>query len=425
MRRNLIQAVAGLAAILLPLSWIAPAAAQAQGPPASTRYIVTLGSQVGDVSATAAGLVAKLGAGRVVNVYQHALKGFAVDLPTALAPALRVLPGVVGIERNAVYTLTTTQTSPPSWGLDRVDQRNRPLSGTYEYTGTGAGVKAYIIDTGIRATHQDFGGRVVAGTNTADSSPSTDDCNGHGTHVAGTVGGATYGIAKGVTLVAVRVFGCGNSTDTNFIIAGVDWVTGNHLAGQPAVANMSLGGGISDAMDAAVRGMIADGVTTAIAAGNDGANACNGSPARVTEGIITGASDINDAKASFSNFGGCLDLFGPGVSITSAGNASDTATQTFNGTSQATPHVTGAAALYLATNTSASPASVQSVLVSRATPNVITGIKTKCNFLDNVQGTCMTGTPNLLLFTGTSTAPPPPPPPPPPCPALQHALGRC
>ena len=251
---------------------------ECQPAPASARYIVTLGSQAQDVPAIAAGLVARLGAGRVVMVYQHALKGFAVDLPVALAPVLRALPGVAAIEPDGVVRVATTQTNAP-WGLDRVDQRNRPLSGTYEYDGTGAGVKAYIIDTGINGSHQDFGGRVQPGINTVDSAPSTTDCNGHGTHVAGTTGGATYGMAKGVTLVAVRVFGCADSTATTAIIAGVDWVTGTHTT-EAAVANMSLGGGASAALDTAVRNMITDGVTTAIAAGNENANACSGSPSR-------------------------------------------------------------------------------------------------------------------------------------------------
>jgi subtilisin family serine protease len=235
-----------------------------------------------------------------------------------------------------------------------------------------------MIDTGIRGTHQDFGGRVVAGTNTVDTSPSTDDCNGHGTHTAGTVGGATYGIAKNVTLVAVRVFGCGSSTTTAAIIAGVDWATGDHQAGQPAVANMSLGGSASTALDTSVRNLINDGVTVSIAAGNGNAlgqpqNSCSVSPARVTEGITVGATDNTDAKASFSNYGTCVDLHAPGVNILSSWNTSDTATNTISGTSMATPHVVGVTAQYLQLNPSATPAQVQTAIKNLTTKGIVTG----------------------------------------------------
>ena len=408
------------------LATVGASTARAQSVPANGRYIVTLDGSVGDVAATALDLLDVVGAGTVLDTYTHALQGFLAELPAAAAPALRALPGVAGVEPDGTVTLVATQPNPPSYGLDRLDQRNRPLSGTYEYAATGAGVRAYIIDTGIHGGHADFSGRVQPGTNTVDSSPSTSDCNGHGTHVAGTVGGELHGVAKDVTLVAVRVFGCGNSTPTSAIIAGVDWVTGNHQAGQPAVANMSLGGGASTALDTAVRGMIADGVSTAIASGNESRNGCGGSPAAVAEGLVTGATDSNDARASFSNFGTCVDVHAPGVSIVSASPASNTATASLSGTSMAAPHVAGAAALLLEGTPSASPASVHSAIVGNATTGVISGIKTSCTLLDNVLGSCSAGTPNRLLYTGGGSAPTPSPSSPPPsCTGLPQLLGLC
>lgn len=315
--------------------------------------------------------------GRVNRIYRNALSGFSVRMTEEAARLLSLDPSVDFVAEDSVVTLSTTQANP-TWGLDRIDQRNLPLSNSYTYTSTGTGVRAYVIDTGIRATHVDLGGRVVAGINTVDATPSTQDCNGHGTHVSGTIGGSTYGVAKAVTLVAVRVFGCGSSTTTAAIIAGVDWVTGNHQAGQPAVANMSLGGSANAALDTAVRNMIADGVSCAIAAGNGNAlgfpvNSCNQSPARVAEGITVGASDISDAKASFSNFGTCVDLHAPGVNITSSWATSDTATNTISGTSMASPHVAGVSAQYLQLNPTASPAQVQQAIKDKSTKGVVTG----------------------------------------------------
>ena len=315
--------------------------------------------------------------GAVQRTYQNALLGFTMRMPEAAARRLSEDPRVAFVEEDSEITLSTTQTGA-TWGIDRIDQRNRPLSTTYTYNSTGAGVKAYVIDTGILATHTDLAGRVLAGVNTVDATPSTQDCNGHGTHVSGTIGGTTWGVAKGVTLVAVRVFGCGNSTTTAAIIAGVDWVTGNHQAGEAAVANMSLGGGANASLDTAVRNMIADGVSCAIAAGNGNVlgfpvNSCNQSPARVAEGITVGASDINDAKASFSNYGTCVDLHAPGVNITSSWATSDTATNTISGTSMASPHVAGVAALLLQTNPTATPAQVQQSIKDLSTKGVVTG----------------------------------------------------
>lgn len=351
--------------------------------PVPNEYIVVLNDLAagpkGDHSLvpTVAANLRSIHGGSINRIYQHALLGFSIRLPEAAARRLSLDPRVAFVEEDSVITLSTTQASP-TWGLDRIDQRNLPLSTSYTYNSTGSGVKAYVIDTGIRATHQDLAGRVLAGTNTVDATPSTEDCNGHGTHVSGTIGGTTFGVAKNVTLVAVRVFGCGNSTTTAAIIAGVDWVTGNHQVGQPAVANMSLGGGANTSLDTAVRNMIADGVSCAIAAGNGNAlglpvNSCNQSPARVAEGITVGASDINDAKASFSNYGTCVDLHAPGVDITSSWATSDTATNTISGTSMASPHVAGVAALLLQLNPAASPALVQQTIKDLSTKGVVTG----------------------------------------------------
>ena len=337
--------------------------------------------------------------GNVDFVYQHALKGFSVRMTHVQAEALARNPRVAYVEPDQVVHAIATQT-PVTWGLDRIDQRDLPLSNSYTYNQTGAGVHAYIIDTGIRSTHTEFGGRVSNGADFVGDGNGTNDCNGHGTHVAGTTGGATYGVAKGVTLHAVRVLNCQGSGSTSGVIAGVDWVTNNSPS--PAVANMSLGGGASTSLDNAVANSIASGVSYAIAAGNSNANACNYSPARVASAVTVGSTTNTDARSSFSNYGTCLDIFAPGSSITSAWHTSNTATNTISGTSMATPHVAGTIALFLQANQGASPSTVRTELVGNSTSGKVTNPGS--------------GSPNQLLYSIFGGSPPPPPPPPPPGP---------
>src|SRR5262245_51509910 len=279
------------------------------GGPAQS-FIVVLRDSVGAASTVAAEHAQRFGVD-VEAVYENALKGYAASIPQGSVGAVAADARVASVEPDAEVHALTTQ-SNATWGIDRIDQRTLPLSSTFTYQRTGAGVKAYIIDTGIRTTHAQFGGRAIDGRDTVDGALPAADCNGHGTHVAGTVGGSTYGVAKGVTLVAVRVLNCSGSGTNSGVIAGIDWVTGNHQAGQPAVANMSLGGSASSALDTAVRNSIADGVSYAVAAGNGNIvgiaqDACKSSPARVTEAMTIGATDSSDKKASWSNFGNCVD----------------------------------------------------------------------------------------------------------------------
>ncbi len=314
--------------------------------------------------------------------YKNAIKGFAAQLNAKALESLRSDPNVEYIEEDQEITIDTTQSSP-TWGLDRIDQRALPLSKTYTYTATGSGVTAFIIDTGIYVSNTDFGGRASVGADFVGDGRNGIDCNGHGTHVSGTVGGKTYGVAKSVKLVAVRVLNCSGSGSTSGVIAGVDWVS-SHKSG-PAVANMSLGGGVSTSLDTAVKNSIARGVVYAIAGGNSGVSACNSSPARVAAAITVGATDSTDTKASWSNYGSCLDIFAPGVNIKSDWIGSTTATNTISGTSMATPHVAGVAALYLQGHTTASPTAVRDALVANATKGVVKSAGS--------------GSPNNLLFT--------------------------
>jgi subtilisin family serine protease len=355
--------------------------------PESGSYIVTLRADIGDVATVARSLASSYG-GRVGFIYTHALRGFSVRMGAGAARVLASDPRVVGIEADQIMHAVTAQSSP-AWGLDRIDQRALPLNQSYTYNATGSGVRAYIIDTGILRTHTEFGTRASIGTDKVGDGRNGVDCNGHGTHVAGTIGGTTYGVAKAVSLIAVRVLGCDGSGATSGVIAGVDWVTANKI--RPAVANMSLGGGASSSLDTAVSNSIASGVTYAIAAGNGNVlgfseDACSTSPARVGSAITVSATDSGDTKASWANYGTCVDIFGPGVDVKSAWYSSTTATNTISGTSMATPHVAGVAAQYLQTNTAASPATVAAALVGNSTAGVVKSPGS--------------GSPNKLLYMG-------------------------
>ncbi|MHC9511035.1 S8 family peptidase [Kangiella sp. M94] len=329
---------------------------------------------------------------QVQRTYTRALKGGTFTLSEKAAQKLAQDPNVLLVEEDQIVSLNATQNNA-TWGIDRVDQRNLPLSGTYTYNTTASNVNAYIIDTGILNSHSEFGGRSVSGIDTVDNDNDATDCNGHGTHVAGTVGGSTYGIAKSVNLIGVRVLNCSGSGTLSGVIDGIDWVANNHT--KPAVANMSLGGGASSSIDTAVANLVSAGVTVVVAAGNDNSSACNYSPAREPSAITVGSTTSSDSRSSFSNYGSCLDIYAPGSSITSAW--SNGGTNTISGTSMASPHVAGVAALYLADNPTATPSQVDTAITDAATPGVVSDAKS--------------GSPNLLLYSLFDGTPPPPPPP--------------
>jgi subtilisin family serine protease len=351
----------------------------------AARYLVRYASGT-DVAREAKNLRSRnIAVGRT---FSKALRGAVVTATPAQAAELKSSAHVAAVEIDARVTAAETQ-QPAPWGLDRIDQRALPLSGSYTSAASGAGVSAYVIDSGVLASHTEFGGRVAAGWTAIADGLGTGDCNGHGTHVAGTIAGKTYGVAKAATIIPVRVLDCGGSGFNSNVIAGLEWVASHHQAGTPAVANMSLGSTASAMVDAAVKGVLSDGVTVVVAAGNSAADACNSSPARVPDALTVAASDSSDRQASFSNFGTCVDLYAPGVGITSAGIASATATASMSGTSMASPHVAGAAAAVLSRSPDLAPAAVAARLISGSTPAAITASGA--------------GTPNRLLYSDPSS----------------------
>jgi subtilisin family serine protease len=352
------------------------------------RYIVVFKSNVSDPKGKTDEVVRGSGA-KVHFKYDKALRGFAATIPAGALDRIRKDPNVAYVEADAEVSVFGDQASPASWGIDRVDERDLPLDNNYHYDNTASNVHAYIVDTGIFPSHAEYNGRVTSGFDFIDNDNNTADCHGHGTHVAGTVGGTTTGIAKQVQLVGVRVLNCQGSGSNSQVIAGINWVAANAI--KPAVANMSLGGGFSQALNDAVTNAVASGVPFAIAAGNSNANACSYSPASAPNAITVGATTNTDARSSFSNYGTCLDIFAPGSAIVSSVQTGGY--ESWNGTSMATPHVAGAVALLLSANPTWTPAQVASALTGNATVNKVTNAGT--------------GSPNRLLYTGSGAAPPP------------------
>lgn len=363
--------------------------------PVPNRYIVVLNptalrSEDASPESSAQRLAAEFGSS-VDKVFSHALEGFTAEMTAETAEAMSGDPNVLFVEQDSYISVNATQNNAP-WGLDRVDQRNVPLNTAYNYVKTGAGVNVYVVDTGIRTTHSEFGGRASNVYDSMYDGQNGNDCHGHGTHVAATIGGANYGVAKNVRLYGVRVLGCNGIGTVATAVEGIDWITANKVS--PAVVNMSMGTTASALLDYVVQSAISSGANFVVAAGNGNSDACQVSPARVPTAITVGASDQVDVKAPFSNFGSCVDLFAPGVGITSAWNWNDSASFVASGTSMASPHVAGAVALYLQDNPYATPAQVSSALLGEATNGQMSPMSD--------------GSPNLMLFTapGSPTAAP-------------------
>ncbi|WP_060466294.1 S8 family peptidase [Acinetobacter sp. LMB-5] len=336
------------------------------------QYIIILNKDVGSSNEFAQG-IAKQHGGKVLQTYDAVLKGFAIYLPDVAGPAfveaMKKNPKVVSVENDTVMKIDATTQSNPDWGLDRIDQRNLPLDSAYSYLQTGSGTTAYIVDTGILSTHQQFSGRVLSGYTAISDGNGTSDCHGHGTHVAGTVGGSTYGVAKNVSLVPIRILGCDGSGASSNVIAGLDWILKNGK--KPAVVNMSLGGEANTSLDSAVENLFNNGYVMVVAAGNSNTDACSSSPARVSKAITVAATDSTDTRASYSNYGSCVDIFAPGSQINSSWIGSNTATKVLNGTSMATPHVAGVVAEMLQSTPTATPQTISTNLLNQASSNVV------------------------------------------------------
>ncbi|EXR42119.1 S8 family peptidase [Acinetobacter pittii] len=336
------------------------------------QYIVILNKDVGSSNEFAQG-IAKQHGGKVLQTYDAVLKGFAIYLPdvagTTFVEAMKKNPKVVSVENDTIMKVDATTQSNPDWGLDRIDQKNLPLDSAYSYLQTGSGTTAYIVDTGILSTHQQFSGRVLSGYTAISDGNGTNDCHGHGTHVAGTVGGSTYGVAKNVSLVPIRILGCDGSGASSNVIAGLDWILKNGK--KPAVVNMSLGGEANASLDSAVENLFNNGYVMVVAAGNSNTDACSSSPARVGKAITVAATDNTDTRASYSNYGSCVDIFAPGNQINSSWIGSNTATKVLNGTSMATPHVVGVVAEMLQSTPTVTPQTISTNLLNQASSNVV------------------------------------------------------
>ena len=404
MKHGVLSAMIGVSLIAVACPTFSAELVTAQRP-VPGRYIVVLKNQVArlsaesargasDVPSVARSLSTKHRA-KLLRSYQHALRGFVVEADQNALAQLLNDPGVAYVEEDGMGSIYATQNNA-TWGIDRTDQRNLPLSTTYTYDTDATGVHAYILDTGVRADHTEFSGRMGNGFSARPGDASTGDCHGHGTHVAGTVAGTTWGVAKKATVHPVRTFDCTGNGQVSEAIAAIDWVAANHI--KPAVANMSFGFPGSTAIDNSINNLINAGVVVVAAAGNSNDDACSGSPRRVPRALTIGASDRNDARSVWSSsqasgWGSCVDLFAPGTDIVSAGIASATASAPNSGTSMATPHVAGVVALYLATHPSATPDEVHAAIVNNATAGKVTG---------NLRGT-----PNLLLHSLFSAGPGP------------------